>query len=74
MFCNLLEAEDGTLTEIPGSEKLYPADSVIVSISQGPCTTITEDEKELIDDVNPVAGDEAAFEETVEESEKHEAE
>ena len=47
VFCDLLEAEDGTLTEIPGSEKLYPADSVIVSISQGPCTTITEDEKEL---------------------------
>lgn len=35
---------------------------------------VAEEEKELIDDVNPVAGDEAAFEETVEESEKHEAE
>ena len=47
VFCDLNEAEDGTLTEIPGTEKLYPSDSVIVSISQGPCTTITEDEKEL---------------------------
>lgn len=35
---------------------------------------VAEEEKELIDDVNPVAGDEAAFEEAVEESEKHEAE
>ena len=35
---------------------------------------VAEEEKELIDDVDPVAGDEAAFEETVEESEKHEAE
>ena len=41
------EAEDGTLTEIPGTEKLYPADSVIVSISQGPCTTITDSTKNL---------------------------
>ena len=47
VFCDLNEAEDGTLTAIPGSEKLYPADSVIVSISQGPCTTITESEKNL---------------------------
>ena len=36
VFIDLSEAEDGTLTEIPGTEKLYPADSVIVSISQGP--------------------------------------
>ncbi len=35
---------------------------------------VAEEEKELIDDVDPVAGDEAAFEEAVEESEKHEAE
>ena len=47
VFINLNEAEDGTLTEIPGTEKLYPADSVIVSISQGPCTTITDSTKNL---------------------------
>lgn len=47
VFRDLAEGEDGTLTDIPGSEKLYPTDSVIVSISQGPCTIITEDEKEL---------------------------
>ena len=34
-------------TEIPGTEKLYPADSVIVSISQGPGTTITDSTKNL---------------------------
>ena len=47
VFIDLSEAEDGTLTEIPGTEKLYPADSVIVSISQGPCTTITDSTKDL---------------------------
>lgn len=47
IFRDLEEAEDGTLTELPGTEKLYPADSVVVSISQGPCTTITESEKNL---------------------------
>lgn len=47
VFIDLNEAEDGTLTEIPGTERLYPADSVIVSISQGPCTTITDSTKNL---------------------------
>ena len=42
IFRDLEEAEDGTLTEKPGTEMLYPANSVIVSISQGACTTITE--------------------------------
>lgn len=42
VFRDLNEAEDGSLTELPGTEMLYPADSVIVSISQGACTTITE--------------------------------
>lgn len=42
VFRDVDEAEDGTLTERPGTEMLYPAQSVIVSISQGPCTTITE--------------------------------
>ena len=47
VFIDLNEAENGTLTELPGTEKLYPADSVIVSISQGPCTTITDSTKDL---------------------------
>ena len=41
IFRDLTEAEDGTLTEVEGSDTLYPADSVIVSISQGPQNTIT---------------------------------
>jgi glutamate synthase (NADPH/NADH) small chain len=41
VFCDLDEAEDGTLTPIPGSEKKYQSDSVIISISQGAGTTIS---------------------------------
>ena len=44
---NLEEGEDGTLTELPGTEMLYPADSVIVSISQGPRTTLSDAEKQI---------------------------
>lgn len=36
VFRDLIENEDGTLTEVEGSDKLYPSDSVIISISQGP--------------------------------------
>ena len=36
IFKDVEEHEDGSLTDVPGSEKLYPADSVIISISQGP--------------------------------------
>ena len=36
IFRDLVENEDGSLTEIEGSDKLVPADSVIISISQGP--------------------------------------
>ncbi len=36
IFKDMIESEDGTLPEVPGSETLYPADSVIISISQGP--------------------------------------
>ena len=41
IFRDLLEHEDGTLEEIAGSDALVPADSVIISISQGPQNTIT---------------------------------
>ena len=44
---DLDEAEDGTLTERPGTEMIYPADSVVVSISQGPTMTIAENEKKI---------------------------
>lgn len=40
IFCDVIENEDGTFTEIEGSQKLYPADSVIISISQGPKSTL----------------------------------
>ena len=41
IFRDLIEYEDGTFTEVEGSDALVPADSVIVSISQGPQNTIT---------------------------------
>ena len=40
IFRDLIENEDGSFTEIEGSDKLYPADSVIISISQGPQNAI----------------------------------
>ena len=36
IFRDLIENEDGSLTEVEGSDKLVAADSVIISISQGP--------------------------------------
>lgn len=42
IFCDVIENEDGTFTDIVGSERLYPADSVIVSISQGPQDVIVK--------------------------------
>lgn len=41
IFRDLIEDDEGRLTEVEGSDILYPADSVIVSISQGPQNTIT---------------------------------
>ena len=35
-FEDVVENEDGTLTAVPDSRRLYPADSTIISISQGP--------------------------------------
>lgn len=40
VFRDVLENEDGSFTDIDGTDKLYEADSVIVSISQGPQSTI----------------------------------
>ena len=36
IFIDRKKQEDGTYVEIPGTEKLYPADSVLISVSQGP--------------------------------------
>ncbi len=40
IFRDVVENEDGTLTEVEGTDTLYEADSVIISISQGPQNTI----------------------------------
>lgn len=36
IFRDLVENEDGSLTEVEGSDRLVAADSIIISISQGP--------------------------------------
>lgn len=36
IFRDMMEDEEGNLTPVPGSEKFYESDSVIISISQGP--------------------------------------
>lgn len=36
IFRDLIEDEEGNFTEVPDSDQLYPSDSVIISISQGP--------------------------------------
>lgn len=50
IFSKVKEYEDGTLEEIEGTEEFFPADSVIVSISQGPRNVIAKATKGL--DVN----------------------
>ncbi len=40
IFREVIEKEDGTLEEIEGSDKVYPSDSVIIAISQGPRNVI----------------------------------
>lgn len=47
IFADTLEHEDGTFEMIPGTEKLYPADSVMVSISQGPVSLLVNTTKNL---------------------------
>ena len=40
IFRDIIDNEDGSFTEVEGSDTLYPADSVIISISQGPQNAI----------------------------------
>ena len=47
VFCDVIENEDGTFSDVEGSERLYKADSVIVSISQGPQNIIVNTTKGL---------------------------
>ncbi len=42
IFRDLIEQEDGTLTEVEGSDQLWPMDSTIISISQGPMNVIVK--------------------------------
>ena len=39
---DVIEHEDGTLEPVPDSAKLYPADSTIISISQGPKSVLVK--------------------------------
>ncbi|MGN0997792.1 MAG: NAD(P)-dependent oxidoreductase [Candidatus Ventricola sp.] len=39
---DVVEQEDGTLEAVPDSAKLYPADSTIISISQGPKSVLVK--------------------------------
>lgn len=50
IFCDVVEHEDGTFTDIEGTEQLYRADSVIVSISQGPQDVIVKSTTGLVTD------------------------
>lgn len=45
VFADVITAEDGSRQMVPGSEQLYPADSVIISISQGPRNRIVSTTK-----------------------------
>lgn len=47
IFADALEHEDGSVEMIPDSETLYPADSVIISISQGPASRLVNTTKGL---------------------------
>ncbi|MBQ8407561.1 MAG: NAD(P)-dependent oxidoreductase [Clostridia bacterium] len=47
IFCDVVENEDGSFTDVAGSESLYEADSVIISISQGPQNVIVNTTKGL---------------------------
>lgn len=47
IFIDVKELEDGNVEEIPGTEQLYPADSVIISISQGPRNRLVNTTKGL---------------------------
>lgn len=47
IFADAEKKEDGSYEQIPGTEKLYPADSIIISISQGPLNRLVTTTKGL---------------------------
>lgn len=50
IFRDVIENEDGSLTDVEGSDRLYEADSVIISISQGPQNEIVNSTSGLVAD------------------------
>ena len=47
IFRDVIEHEDGSFTDVDGSDTLYESDSVIISISQGPMTRLVNSTKGL---------------------------
>ncbi len=47
IFADAVENEEGRIVPVEGTEKLYPADSIIVSISQGPASKLVNTTKGL---------------------------
>ena len=47
IFRDIIENEDGSFTDVEGTDKLYESDSVIISISQGPMTRLVNTTKGL---------------------------
>ena len=45
IFRDVIENEDGSFTDVDGSDTLYESDSVIISISQGPMTRLVDSTK-----------------------------
>ena len=52
IFCDVIENEDGSFTDVEGTDRLYEADSVIISISQGPQSVIVNSTTGLITNDN----------------------
>ena len=50
IFKDVIENEDGTFTDVPDSTHFFPADSVIISISQGPQNRIVNTTRGLAAD------------------------
>ena len=50
IFRDVIEGEDGSLTDVENSDRLYKADSVIISISQGPQNGIVNSTTGLVAD------------------------
>ena len=48
IFRDVIENEDGSITDIEGTDRLYEADSVVISISQGPQNEIVNSTTGLV--------------------------